>query len=303
MELQSSIRAREAFSAYVLLFATAILLVAASLPAYPVQIFRLAVDNGLLGFAILLVKNAVVWFFAYLGYARLAVYADELKETAEGKALSNIAAAIGLLALSLAVPNIIWRGIETFALPGANVDVIYRLLSTYVGIALTLAGFILLSKGLRNLFRHAEVKGSVYRPQGPLAAAFVLIGAGFVYFMIHSFDQYNPPFSLLVLLLTIIVPYCLAWFLGGLCLNSLRLYMGEVPGLIYRPMFRWLGLGLVILIVTQIAVQCVEGSFAYALNLPSSVAVAIILVLSALQALSFALIALGAKQLSRIEMV
>lgn len=303
MELQTSIRAREAFSAYVLLFATAILLAAASLPTYPVQIFRLAVGSGLLGVVILLIRNAAVWFFAYLGYARLAVYADELRQTAEGKALSNIATAIGLLALSLALPGIAWRGIETFAVPGPDIYVICRLLSTYIGIALTLAGFILLSRGLRNLFRQAGIKGNIYQMQGPLAAVFVLIGAGFVYFMIHSFDQYNPPFSLLVLLLTIIVPYCLAWFLGGLCLNSLRLYMGEVPGLIYRPMFRWLGLGLVILIVTQIAVQCVEGSFAYALNLPSSVAVAIILVLSALQALSFALIALGAKQLSRIEMV
>lgn len=303
MDLQSNTRAREAFSAYVLLFATATLLTIASLAAYPVQVFRLAVSDSLLGIVILLFRNAVVWFFAYLGYARLATYAGELRETAEGKALSRIASAVGLFALSLALPGIVWRGIETFAPADAHTEITRRLLSTYLGAALAIAGFLLLSSGLRSLFRQAGIKGGIHRAPGLLIAAFAVIGAGFVYLMVSSFERYNPPFSLPVLLLTIVAPYCLAWVLGGLCLNSLRHYMHEVPGIIYRPMFQWLGRGLAVLIVMQIAVQWIEGSFAYMSGLPNSLAVAIILVLSVLQTASFALIALGAKQLDKLEKV
>lgn len=303
MKLQENIRGCQAFSVYVLLFATATLLTIASLATYPVQVFRLAVSDSLLGIAVLLLRNAVVWFFAYLAYARLAGYASELRETAEGKALSHIATAVGLFALGSALPSIAWRGIETFAPPDANADLTRRLLSTYLGAALVLAGFIILSSGLRNLFRQAGIKGSALRAPGPLIAAFVLIGAAFIYLMISSFEQYSPPFSLPVLLLTIVAPYCLAWILGGLCLNSLRHYMQEVPGLIYRPMFQWLGRGLAVLILMQIAVQWIEGSFAYMASLPSGLAIAIILALSALQAISFAFIAHGAKQLSKLEKI
>src|SRR5579883_1372068 len=115
------VKVDKAFSVYVLLLATEALLATAVLSKYPVQIFHLTISDRIPGLAILLVRDAIVWFFAYLGYTRLVTYAAELRPTVEGKAIDRVAAAAGLLALGVALPGMFWRGIELFALPGTEV--------------------------------------------------------------------------------------------------------------------------------------------------------------------------------------
>ncbi|MGH7142369.1 MAG: hypothetical protein ACREF5_02800 [Candidatus Saccharimonadales bacterium] len=277
-----------------------------TLPPYPSLLRALNISTNEYHLAVLtlIVPFAVIWFSAFYSYAQLRRYAKSISTVREGSAFKKIAYGIGVLAWGLAIPTIlsIILAAITVHFPGflTSQDII----SNYVALLVPVIGFTLIGGGAGMLTRIIKNRPSQTATR-IMVLIFVIIGVLFAHFAIQNSLQKGNSYhlTLWLLILTIVVPYLYAWFVGLLGTYELWIYSQKIQGIIYKRALVQFASGITITILGSVCLQYLAGAF-FATSKDSFTAVLIVFyLLLVVQAVGYSLIALGARHLQKIEEV
>jgi hypothetical protein len=104
-----------------------------------------------------------------------------------------------------------------------------------------------------------------------------------------------------LLVLTIIIPYLYAWFIGLLAAFEITVVARQAKGILYRQALRLLAGGVSVVIAGLITIQYVRSVFPSGGKLSLGLVLLLIYLVYLIVAAGFVLITLGANRLKKIE--
>jgi len=253
-----------------------------------------------------------IWFAAFYGYDKFRNYAEVIQESPDGKAFVHIANGLGVLALSLPATSIVSSVFDLLTRDSEGALPSTTIAANYLAVALALAAFWFLYKGSKMLLRSIAPRADQKPFYNATLFAIAVLAVVYTYFTfqnpvrrvptepIEEATYYLPDPLILV---TIVVPYLLIWYLGLRSAAFIAEYARSVKGILYKQVLGFLAKGLVAIILLSITLQFL-GNFATwfgALSL-APILVIVYLLLIAI-AVGYAYVAAGAKKLQKIEEV
>ncbi|HSX02628.1 MAG TPA: hypothetical protein VLI05_04940 [Candidatus Saccharimonadia bacterium] len=179
-------------------------------------------------------------------------------------------------------------------------------LRNHLPLVISLVGFGLLYHGSQRL--KAAANFTTWTPlTGWLFAGLCLFAAGFTWLFTvtpaGSDSRGIPNYSLprATLLVTMVLPYFIAWFLGLLASRNIARYSSQVKGIIYRLALRDVARGLVLIIVMGMLFQLLNLAMRLLLGLRLGAILLILYALLILYGSGFWLVRAGFKKLLRLE--
>lgn len=278
---------------------------ALALPPSPSSLHTLHISAAIYRIAVLtlILPYGVIWFSAFYAYDKLDRYSTKIRSAREGFAFRRIAQGIGILAWGSALTTIITLIFNSVAGQFHTFDAAHTIINNYLLMLLPIISFLVINTGTYRLVDLTKAKPGRIGSQ-VMIFAYTFVAVFFVYFVIHNHAHSNPyRLPLLPLIVTLIIPYIYAWFVGLLSAYELWLYARKSTGVLYRQAITRLSAGLAIVIAAAIAVQYIANTYASKTNISLSTTLFILYALLAAQASGYALIALGAKRLKMIEEV
>ena len=246
----------------------------------------------------------VVWFASFYGYALLMRYTEVLKRQQEAAAFYSIAYGLRLLAWGLpiiAIISTILGGIVHANIELADTALI---IVHYLPVVVSVASFWFISNGSRKLTELSRTRPS-HMATRLLFGMFIIVGVLFSYVTIttasHDSNPYHLPMWLI--LLTIIMPYLYAWFMGLYATYEIYLYSLKTKGVLYRRALSSLVTGIILTIITAVIFQYTQSDTLRLRRISFSWVFVGIYLLLTLYAAGFLLIARGAKRLKKFEEV
>jgi hypothetical protein len=249
-----------------------------------------------------LVPYILIWLAAFYSYQKSDQYARALKGTDEANSFASISTGVRVMAWGLAIPAILSVILNGIAATNPSFKDTTTIINNYATMLVPLIAFSFIGIGTRRLSEHAQARPSLNGIR-IFALVFLLFGVYYTAAALNTLYQHDNPYHLsrTVLLLTVIVPYLYAWFMGILSCYDLALYARKIRGLLYKRALTTLSAGLMTIIGSSIFIQFVKIAFAYKDNVSINSLLLIIYVLLIIEAVGFILIANGARQLKRIE--
>ncbi len=257
----------------------------------------------------LALPSLLAWLAAFIGYARLYEYSKSVAATSEGSSFQQLAKGCAWLAWSLPAPIILSFLLNAYANSHPHFRPTATIISNYLYLIIPLIALSLIGIASRALTTSASLTFSVARARG-IIIGFVVAGLLYCYFTFQQFDltsftstnnPYYLPLSLMVV--SVIIPYLYAWFIGLLAAFEIATFSKNVKGLLYRQALRMLVLGLVAVVVSSIALQYINTISPRDGYLVLDLKLVFVTVFRLLTGLGFVLIAVGANRLKKIEEV
>lgn len=248
-----------------------------------------------------------IWWAAFYGYAKIKEYAVLIEGTSEGPSFHSIANGMMWLAWGLPIPSLISLVVTTIANnhPGFTAGSI--IISNYASLLVPLVALHVLSTGSRNLLEQARLRITNSSTK-MLVLLFVVLGAVYCYYVfanLHDHTGSNNPYYLTswLLLLTVVVPYLYAWFVGLLAAYEIRLVSRHSQGVLYRRGLQLLSGGLAVTVASSIALQYLRSVFPKSGHVSLGYTLLLIYALLAVIGVGYILLAAGAQRLKKIEEV
>lgn len=251
----------------------------------------------------------IAWFAAFYGYKKLLEYSQLIRKTKEGAAFNKLAMGAAWLAWSFPVALIINNILYAISYCWDDFKPTAIILSNYISLILPLIGFTIVGSAAHALARKNRLQPSL-RGIRAIAVLLAFIGAAYCYatfthFNLHEVGNTQNPYHLpiIIMLTTIMVPYLYAWFAGLFAIYEISLVGRQASGLLYRNALMLLVVGLGVVIIGSIAIEYLfsvqprQGYFTLDYRL------VLTLLFRIMTGIGFALIALGAIRLKRIEEV
>ncbi len=267
-----------------------------------------AIEYRILYFAVVIPALAV-WFAAFFGYAKLQEYAHSIKGSPEASAFERLATGCRWLAWSLPVPALTAVILNTLADQWPSLHSTAIIAVTYVTLVLSLIAFSIIGMASRELVSRAKVRFSVASARSVMLL-FVIGGVLYCYLTFRQFEpgnlnSTNNPYHLpiWVMLLTVIIPYLYAWFVGLLATYEIAAYAKRVRGVLYKQALHLFVSGLIIVIGASIALQYISSVEPPAGHLSLNYRLLLITIFRIIDGIGFALIAVGILRLKKIEEV
>ncbi len=288
---------------------------------YIVLIFAIPVGNRILArhhfslweyrtvlFAISL-PALVTWLVAFAGYAKLREYAASVKKTPEGKHFDKLATGSAWLAWSLAVTaimNLAFGGLVSHS-PGFYKPAV--IISNYVNLAFSLLAFGIIGNASRGLINRAKLGLSLGSVRS-IIVIFLVAGVSYCYLTFRNFDlsslgsAHNPYFlPVWLMVVSVMIPYLYAWFAGLLAAYEIHIYSKHINGVLYRQALRLLAVGLIIIIVSAVALQYTYSLHPRIEHLVLGYRLVLSSTFRIIGAVGFILLGVGAFRLKKIEEV
>lgn len=290
---------------YILLLIIAVVLVLI-IPPSPETITKLHISltEYRLALSTLILPFAIIWFSAFYAYNLIRVYTNEIRRTREGDAFKNFADGIGVLAWGLAITTILSILFSAISNAHPGFRTAQTLISNYLAVLVLLIGFVYIGNGTRNLNVIAKIRPGLAATR-IILLVFLVVGVLYTHLIVNNIAHTQNPYhlSLYPLLLTFIIPYLYAWFLGLLSANEIRLYSQSIKGIIYKRALIQLGTGIAIVIFSSIFAQFISSVYLNSSNIGIGRALLVTYPIFVVEAIGYGLIALGARLLKRIEEV
>lgn len=255
------------------------------------------------------VPSLVVWFVAFYGYARLQEYARVIKRTDEASAFSQLARGYMWLAWSLPVSVITAFVLDAIADHWSGFHAAATILTNYTTLALPLIGFSIVGMASKELISRVNTRLSPMNARG-IMLFFVVGGVLYCYLTFRQLhpgslgSAHNPYFlPIWLMLLTVIIPYLYAWFVGLLAAYEITTYSQQVRGVLYKQALHLLVGGLVVVIAGSILIQYVSSVDPSSGHLVLDYRLLLTVLFRVIIGIGFVLIAVGANRLKKIEEV
>jgi len=277
----------------------------ASLVKYNVSEFSLR----LIGFTVY-IPLILIWVAAFYGFVVFKHYSEIIKTSSDGKALSTVSKGLMVMSIGLPVSSVISSALTY----GVRLSFLEQntatIITNYFSLSLALLGYFFVMKGSRMLI--AKVQKNKSGLNYLLWGVFAIVAILYIYL---TFQNPNRSVSTIsggratyalpdiLILLTIVLPYVVAWFMGILAAFNILHYQQVAQGTIYRQALKYLSTGILFIVISSVFVQFlgVVGNSLQNLSLTSLLVVVYILL--GIIALGYILIAFGAKKLTKIEEV
>ena len=251
-----------------------------------------------------------IWLIGYYGYIKMHNYSDTLPKNQEGRAVARLTNGVCLLVFQLPVSTLTATLMSRIALSHPGFTAASTIISHYVGLILPLMAFVFISYGSRGLTESVKQRPS-QRATYILGLAFIIIGAGFTYFVFRHGNVTSGASAALVetdfflpnwlLFFTIVVPYIFMWFIGVLAAYEIYLFQQKVSGILFRRSWELLAAGLAWVILVSITLQYLTTLSNHLARLTTTGLLFVIYAILVILAAGFLLIAAGANKLKRIE--
>lgn len=267
-----------------------------------------AIEYHIVSFAVA-IPSLMVWLAAFVGYAEMREYARSVRKTPEGIYYDQLAGGCMWLAWSLPISTIIPMLLNALANshPGFHSTAI--IMSNYLSLALALIAFSVIAGASRGLLGSVRVKLSLVNAR-LLIVGFLLLGVLYCFFTFRRFDlssigsTHNPYYlPIWLMVVTLVVPYLYAWFMGILASFELTLFSRHVRGVLYRQPLTLLISGLLTVIFSSVALQYITSVQPSVGHLVFNYRLAFVLLFRLIGGGGFVLLALGASRLRKIEEV
>jgi hypothetical protein len=278
---------------------------ALGLPPDPSELHKLHTTSEAYRLAVLalLVPYTIAWYAGFYVFTKVQEYTRFLEGSAEGKAFRSITLGLGVLAFGLMVPTIIGLVLGNLAQTHHSFQAAATIINTYVGIAFPLIALWYLSNGSCLLVDTTKVRPTL-NGMRVFGMAFIALSAFYTYLVVHNYEVNHNPYHLniILLILTVIGPYLLIWFLGLLSAYQLRIYARHVKGVLYKQALVYVAGGLAVAMAGSITIQFINSTLGARDNSLGFVLIVNYLLLLFVSA-GLILMAVGAKRLQKIEEV
>lgn len=252
----------------------------------------------------------MVWLAAFLGAVGFKSYADIIRKSPDGKALTEVSNGLLLLALSIVVTTLVgaFRQIMTengYARP-------FAISSNYIILSFTLLAFYKLYRGSELLKYLHPIKKIPASLKSSAIIIMLALYSLYVYSALHNpyrnstpdpahyRSNYLPDWLITT---TIILPYIVSWTLGIIAAYNLWNYQKHTNGTIYKAALTNLVTGLLGVTFFSIFLQILTTALISLQNTSLGRLLLLVYIIILLYAVGFLYIAKGAKKLARIEEV
>lgn len=249
-----------------------------------------------------------IWLIALVGYVRLQTYANIIRKDKDGVAFHKIAQGIFCISLWLPLSTIMSNFFTQVyrAHPGMTANLVR--LENYLNLIILAAGFWLIYSGSRKLL--PLVNKSAFLSSQPVILSYIAFCALYASLVLHDPARETPTATVTVaayyqpdwlIILTLLIPRLLYWFLGIQAVQNIYLYRTKVKGRLYKAALHNLALGLGSVIAITILLRSLQSASASLVQLSLGPLLAIIYLLLILLSVGYIFIAKGAERLQQFE--
>ncbi len=242
-----------------------------------------------------------IWGLAWFGATRFKDYSQTIKNSDDGHALGQVSNGLLVIATGLIISGL-FASFRGWAIQN---DLIaqFTITNSYLVLIFPLIGFGLMFAGSRQLLKITEARRM--EPKKILIALVLVTAAIYIYArgILSGHGSNNLYLNQNLIWLTIVVPYALTWLLGTSTILNIATYQQSVKGIIYRQALRRLSLGLYVVVGFSIGLQLLTLLVSSLQTAGLSTLLIIIQILILFYGLGYLLIAVGAKNLAKIEAV
>jgi len=249
------------------------------------------------------------WLVAFAGHAKLSEYTNMIRKTPEGPYFEKLAAGTGWLAWSLPVPALAALLLNAL---GNECRVFYSvsiIMVNYLNLLFALVAFSIIGAASRGLITHAKLKFSITASR-VIVLIFLVAGVAYCYLTFRHLDlssvasTHNPYYlPVWLMVLSVIIPYLYAWFVGLLAAYEIVLFGQRAEGVLYGQSLRLLASGLTVIIGSSVILQYIHGIQPRSNHLIFGAQTVWGVLLHMVAGIGFVLLLLGASRLKRIEEV
>jgi len=250
-----------------------------------------------------------IWMLGCYAYIKFRSYVDTIAKDKDGRVFRIIS--YGLLALFLWLPiSSVFSNMATYLYrtnPSWTAPLVIT--NNYINLALVLVGFALIYKGaykLINLKESRNISGWKYITLLPL----VFISALFTFLTLNNpvrqFPSADVPTAAYylpdwLLIITIIIPYVLVFYLGFFSILYIYMYRKNVRGIIYKNALDYFAKGLLCIVLSIIVIRYLAALTTLFDNSTLKIILLIIYLLILLLLCGFILLVKSVKKLKAIE--
>ncbi len=248
-----------------------------------------------------------IWFVALWGSLRFKRYAASIAMSKDGQALMTVANGLLLLVggLSISAVATSYRSL----LNGTAWFSSAVIVANYLNVILVLLAFAVIYRGTRKLGALVDFRGM---RSGRLAAAAALLVMGGIYAWLLAMNPYrqaSPDITKItpyyisdwLILVTLVVPYLVIWYLGIMSVVFSLIYQKYTPGIVYRQSLWRLSLGLLAVVLSSVIIQLIGAVGPSLAHLGIASILIILYMLILVYAVGHLLVANGARKLSQLE--
>jgi len=250
----------------------------------------------------ILVPYCLIWLAAFYAYVHMQGYAKLLGSAPEAPAFAHIGKGLKIMAWGLAVPAIISVILRSLTVEHTNLIATAAIINNYIALLVPLLAFTIIGNGSSILSKLTKTK------LGPLtirlfALVFITFSVLYTWLTLQEYRVDNNPYylSLPMIILTLIIPYLYAWFLGLFASLQMAGYAQRVKGLLYKRALNLVAIGIVTVIASSTLIQYFMIIFAGQKDLTAASVELMLYIFLILEAIGFVSISDGAKRLKRIE--
>jgi hypothetical protein len=273
------------------------------------QHYHLSVVQYKIATAALSIPAIAVWFAAFWGYAKLREYSQSIAKSKEGPHFDRLAIGCGWLAWSLPLTTLSSFVLNGIANKWPNFHPTAIILASYLALIIPLVAFIIISSAARGMVGKFRLNLNLQSARLTMML-FLVGGIAYCFLIFRKLDPTNlasthnsyflPAWLLIV---SVIIPYLYAWFIGLLAAYEITLFSVKVRGLLYRQALLLLVAGLVAVILGSIALQYIDSVVPRTGDLLFNYKLLLTLVVRIVSGIGFFVMALGATRLKKIEEV
>ena len=296
---------------YYIILSIVFLLLAAVLPAnkQASQLYHLSSSQYHILFFLVILPLMLLSFLAIYAYVKLHNYTDSITTTTEGHDFMLLTSGVKWLAWGLLVPAIVEISLNTIANFHPSFHAPASIINNYLYLLVALVAFSLISSGSHDLLSRTKKQLSSTDIK-TLLLVFALIGVAYCFLIFHhfkgnTFASTNNPYylPLWLLLVSVVIPYLYAWFIGLLAVYEIVLFSRQTRGVLYRQALQQVAYGLAIVIAASIALQYVGSIVPSTGHLVLNTSLVATYTIRLGAAAGYILIARGAVHLQKIEKV
>jgi hypothetical protein len=280
-------------------------------PAATAKYHLTSTSARLLGLTIA-IPYLIIWLIALVGYLRLYTYHNSIKTDRDGEAFKSISAGVFGLGIFLPISTILSTQSNYYILHHASAAAPATRLVNYINIAIILLAVIAIHKGSEKLLTFVKSKDRIgyAAPYLISTLVFIAFSAIYVYLVMHDPTRQHPTAAVQragyyqpdwVILLTIVIPRILTWYVGLRAALNIYTYMKLVKGSIYRLALRDLAYGIIGVIVSIIFLRCLQTISVTLAKLSLGLLLALIYILLIVISVGYIFIARGTNKLQKLE--
>jgi hypothetical protein len=262
--------------------------------------------------AVLMVNLPViaVWFFAFWGYAKLRQYSEAIRKTREGKYFYRLSVGLAWLAWSMPIISITSHILNGTINGGSGTHSVVSIIDDYLNLILTLIAFLIIGSAARGIIGQ-DNKVDLGRISSRVVIALLTLGGVIYCFLVlRSFNlnsisdtnnHYHMPVWLVVI--TIIIPYLYAWFVGVMAAYEITIYAKGIKGVLYKQALMNIVYGLLAVVLSFITIQYLNNAWQMPAHVIFTARLVVTTIFRIIGGAGYILMAVGASRLKRIEEV